>query len=859
MPRSSTRHRNKESPRTPDARTKKSETTSRLQLERAGTTPMSQCTGCLRPHEESLVQPIDRYQLIRFSSNPSEVVPFVSNSRIAAILCRSQSWPISIPGQRALGLTRLLADQSLDCICAPIEYQPSGLEENQMTVHLISACWLTPNYYNAPDAVCNTYCRIRLLPGQNESTMKYSKLITRTNNPRWNQLFIFSNYSENEIAQHDLELTVWNCGLNTNEQTLLGEVIIDLSVADLTGETYWYPLQLGNHPDYSSEAPTPVVGSLTKYDMPPQFDSDRSSVSAPVDNRPVFDRPKIHQSELTEREDLKYAGSAAQKSGDYSDIDERRFGSGSVYAPVRGPNRVEQLRSSEDHRRPSAQTNARTRHSEYGPDDHASHSDFSEFSDVSETSRMSSRTGQSERERRRPSNQSSSYSTHHRSSRPEITGTRRIPDMSRLSEEEVDGAGDKSNFSGRSGGQEISANLQQQAAKESSSSETGSGLIKSAPESGTDQTAKSSTALGTSQSSSQPDSHSRRGEPRRGRPSIGHKFSTVLGRSHKSSSTSTLDKKTKSSFQRSEEVLPSSTSGFYADDSSESRMHHQISLSSGRTDNISNNDGTDQDSRASPSLMRNDLHVGEFVEGLGPGQLVGRQVLGMPCLGEIQLSFLDRRGRLEVEVIRARGLQHKNSSKPLPAPYVKLHLLEGKQSVEKLRTTAPPRRTLDPLYQQQLTFSVPYHGKIMQVSVWGEYGRMDKKVFLGMCEIVLDDLDLKSVVFGWYKLFGMIAASAHHQPPYGTTGPHTEDRTNPDEEKQQRPGSKSKGEKVSPRSRGKSVSGRPKPRNSVSGNGSVRTRTKSVGDRASGPRKSVSRDSKRSASSAHQTRETAQR
>ncbi|VDL94407.1 unnamed protein product [Schistocephalus solidus] len=161
------------------------------------------------------------------------------------------------------------------------------------------------------------------------------------------------------------------------------------------------------------------------------------------------------------------------------------------------------------------------------------------------------------------------------------------------------------------------------------------------------------------------------------------------------------------------------------------------------------------------AYFRGEAHLGEFVEGLGPGQLVGRQVLGMPCLGEIQLSFFDRKGHLEVEVIRARGLQQKNSSKALPTPYVKLHLLDGKQSVEKMRTSAPARRTLDPLFQQQFSFSTSYTDKILQVSVWGEYGRMDKKVFLGMCEIVLDDLNLRSIVFGWYKLFGMIAASTH--------------------------------------------------------------------------------------------------
>ena len=61
-----------------------------------------------------------------------------------------------------------------------------------------------------------------------------------------------------------------------------------------------------------------------------------------------------------------------------------------------------------------------------------------------------------------------------------------------------------------------------------------------------------------------------------------------------------------------------------------------------------------------------DGQLSEFISGLGPGQLVGRQVLGSPVLGDIQLSLCDKRGNLEVEVIRARGLQSKPGSKVLP-------------------------------------------------------------------------------------------------------------------------------------------------------------------------------------------------
>lgn len=63
--------------------------------------------------------------------------------------------------------------------------------------------------------------------------------------------------------------------------------------------------------------------------------------------------------------------------------------------------------------------------------------------------------------------------------------------------------------------------------------------------------------------------------------------------------------------------------------------------------------------RWSPSL-RGAADVGQysdFIEGLGPGQLVGRQVLGASSLGDIQLSMCHQKGCLEVEVIRARGLQ----------------------------------------------------------------------------------------------------------------------------------------------------------------------------------------------------------
>ena len=68
----------------------------------------------------------------------------------------------------------------------------------------------------------------------------------------------------------------------------------------------------------------------------------------------------------------------------------------------------------------------------------------------------------------------------------------------------------------------------------------------------------------------------------------------------------------------------------------------------------------------SSARLGSEGQLSEFIEGLGPGQLVGRQVLASPALGDIQLSMQDKRGHLEVEVIRARGLCCKPGSKTLP-------------------------------------------------------------------------------------------------------------------------------------------------------------------------------------------------
>lgn len=64
--------------------------------------------------------------------------------------------------------------------------------------------------------------------------------------------------------------------------------------------------------------------------------------------------------------------------------------------------------------------------------------------------------------------------------------------------------------------------------------------------------------------------------------------------------------------------------------------------------------------------LGNEGHLGDFIDGLGPAQIVGRQVLASPSMGDIQLALFDRKGMLEVEVVRAKGLLPKPGSKILP-------------------------------------------------------------------------------------------------------------------------------------------------------------------------------------------------
>ncbi|XP_006867655.1 PREDICTED: regulating synaptic membrane exocytosis protein 3 [Chrysochloris asiatica] len=232
------------------------------------------------------------------------------------------------------------------------------------------------------------------------------------------------------------------------------------------------------------------------------------------------------------------------------------------------------------------------------------------------------------------------------------------------------------------------------------------------------------------------------------RSSLGAKMVAIVGLTQWSKNTLQLPqpegttKKLRSNIRRSTET------GIAVE--MRSRVTRQGSRES--TDGSTNSNSSDGTFIFPTTRLGAESQFSDFLDGLGPAQIVGRQTLATPPMGDVHIAIMDRRGQLEVEVIEARGLTPKPGSKSLPATYIKVYLLENGACLAKKKTKVA-KKTCDPLYQQTLLFDEGPQGKVLQVIIWGDYGRMDHKCFMGMAQIMLDELDLSAAVTGWYKLF----------------------------------------------------------------------------------------------------------
>ncbi|KAL5248620.1 hypothetical protein ACHWQZ_G017712 [Mnemiopsis leidyi] len=106
--------------------------------------------------------------------------------------------------------------------------------------------------------LCNPYVKLCLLPRHSGSRKRKTKVKNKTLNPIYDDIFKFSEINRDQVGKIALEVTVWNYDrFAANE--FLGEVLIDLCDADLSGKAYWYPLYVQHTPPETHLQPSAAV------------------------------------------------------------------------------------------------------------------------------------------------------------------------------------------------------------------------------------------------------------------------------------------------------------------------------------------------------------------------------------------------------------------------------------------------------------------------------------------------------------------------------------------------------------------------------------------------------------------------
>ncbi|EGI69360.1 Regulating synaptic membrane exocytosis protein 2 [Acromyrmex echinatior] len=735
-------------------------------------------------------------------------------------------------------------------------FDPVGL---QLIVTIICAAGLTPKSNGQPR---NPYAKVFLLPDKSEKSKRRTKTVANTNDPRWNQTFVYNGVRRSDLRKRALEITVWDYA-RYEANDFLGEAVLELAVCLLDEEPEWHSLTAhGEHRHVrhyqdddmidchlsppsttsrlsdsdtsecditdcdvsreqrrtadgasissigSSSSPPPerelcIDGEhRSRRDMSPQG-RKRAALMISHDqpatissSYQTYRKDEIHRGMMGHRShsaapmdspSIRYRGRSQSPTGhrslsppehrsipySHGYVHTTRFGSRSATATPTGSPKKRQLpqipaalkeRVTQDFEERARFMRHRNRQSIYrstGWERHYSGLSDSDLPSIGHDPLTLSHSHAHRMHRPRrghlspdkdvlgdlgdsdmesiASVTSSAFSTQSerpRGSRALIEYTSQSSSYEKTSRRQVtDNGHDEHDKRSQFTRSLSNADVPQDEKDTGSFSDTAIAL-----------NVEEATRRGRKSS---PGSKSGSGS------SSGSAVQYQAGLSKKSNSTSQLSatgrkrrlgfgKKGKSSFtvHRSEEVLP-------PEDTVGGRSGRQPSSAS------SDGEGSGDGDSWSPSLrMAGDGQLRNFIEDLGPGQVVGRQALATHCLGEIQLSLSHTKGYLEVEVIRAKELKAKQGSKVIPASYVKLYLVNGKRCIEKAKTTTA-RKTLDPFYGSQLlAFKENCRGCILQVTVWGDYGRIEgKKVFMGIAQIILDELDLNQMVIGWYKLF----------------------------------------------------------------------------------------------------------
>ncbi|XP_017661964.1 PREDICTED: regulating synaptic membrane exocytosis protein 2 isoform X26 [Lepidothrix coronata] len=589
----------------------------------------------------------------------------------------------------------------------------------------------------------NPYVKIYFLPDRSDKNKRRTKTVKKTLEPKWNQTFIYSPVHRREFRERMLEITLWDqARVREEESEFLGEILIELETALLDDEPHWYKLQTHDvsslplpHPSpylprrqLHGESPTRRLqnkglysynsgskrisdSEVSDYDCDDGIGvvSDYRHNGRDLQSSTLSVPEQVMSSNHCSRSGSPHRGDSIGRTRSWSpsvpppqsrNVDQGPRGTRSTAAHYNTLNRMDRHRVIDDHY--SRDRERRTRQERRVP--------ISYYDDTAYTPE-------------RWYNGASSWADHVVNGSAEKYGNCEAADRQPYQ---------------RSRSTEQRPMLERTNSRSRSTERPDSNLIRSMPSLMTGRSAPPSPAL--------PRSH-----PRSGSVQTSPSSTPVVGRRGRQlpqlPPKGTLErkaggKKLRSTVQRSTET------GLAVE--MRNWMTRQASRES--TDGSMNSYSSEGNLIFPGVRLAADSQFSDFLDGLGPAQLVGRQTLATPSMGDIQVGMMDKKGQLEVEIIRARGLVVKPGSKTLPAPYVKVYLLENGVCIAKKKTKVA-RKTLEPLYQQLLSFEESPQGKVLQIIVWGDYGRMDHKSFMGVAQILLDELDLSNMVIGWFKLF----------------------------------------------------------------------------------------------------------
>ncbi|XP_061295193.1 regulating synaptic membrane exocytosis protein 2 isoform X25 [Bos javanicus] len=559
----------------------------------------------------------------------------------------------------------------------------------------------------------NPYVKIYFLPDRSDKNKRRTKTVKKTLEPKWNQTFIYSPVHRREFRERMLEITLWDqARVREEESEFLGEILIELETALLDDEPHWYKLQTHDVSSLPLPHPSPYMPRRQLHGESPTRRLQRSK--------------RISDSEVSDYDcddgigvvsDYRHNGRDLQSST--LSVPEQVMSSNHC-SPSGSPHRVDVIGRTRSWS-PSVPP-PQSRNVEQGL--RGTRSAIGHYNTISRMDRHRVMDDHYSPDRDSHfltlprSRYSQSVEHHHRDGRDCEAADRQPYHRSRSTEQRP--------------------LLERTTTRSRSTERPDTNLMRSMPSLMTGRSAPPSPALS-------------RSHPRTGSVQTSPSSTPVAGRRGRQlpqlPPKGTLERKTGGKKLRST-VQRSTETGLAVE--MRNWMTRQASRES--TDGSMNSYSSEGNLIFPGVRLASDSQFSDFLDGLGPAQLVGRQTLATPAMGDIQVGMMDKKGQLEVEIIRARGLVVKPGSKTLPAPYVKVYLLDNGVCIAKKKTKVA-RKTLEPLYQQLLSFEESPQGKVLQIIVWGDYGRMDHKSFMGVAQILLDELELSNMVIGWFKLF----------------------------------------------------------------------------------------------------------